>query len=103
MNKKSADRLTWVGSEVPYSLIVQMPSPDLVKEKPSLEDGPQSYTRAAASELVHFKRAGHIPEHIFKFMAECVERGAYRVEILDAVTMYKLYVKPPSEDNSQNN
>jgi hypothetical protein len=96
MNKPSDDHLTRVGSDVPYSIIIQKPSPDLA-ELENYRSAETIHVNASAKELVHFCRAFFIPDHIYKCLQECVKYGSYRVEILDGETSYKLYVKPPTD------
>jgi hypothetical protein len=100
IDKLSDDKLTRVGSDVPYSLIVQDPSPDLAGY-PEYKDGPTQYVKASARELHHFRGSVLIPQSVYDFMEACVRRGCYRVEIIAGQVSYKLYVKPPAENAAE--
>ncbi len=83
-----------VGSERPFSLLIECPNP----QEAGKFKGTTLSVKATAAELIHFVESGvHIPNHVYDCLRECLRFGAYRVEILDGDTWYKVYCKPPQE------
>lgn len=82
-----------------YSLLIHHPSPDLQVDTQYMKGREIFSSTMALRDLTQLQPLGFVngkpilPVHVIKLMQSAIERGSYRVELVDGETEYKLYRK----------